>query len=129
MHRTQLSPLEQRLSFLTSVLLGSYCFDVHLGTMSMFFPICFLGFRAIHEIPLEYYQALIDSKVMRNNTFVCLHEGWWRKKPLIKLWLKGLRTPGAPVVHLNKSGLEFSKSHLSEAVCMIFLSTYPLYQY
>ena len=110
MHRTQLSPLGQKLSFLTSVLLRSCCFDVPLGNMSIFLSICLLGFRAIYEILLEYYQALIDSKVMRN--YFCLFA--WRMvekeapdKAIVKgiegsqgsscpseqVWVRGLQIP------------------------------------
>lgn len=83
----------------------------------MSLPICLLGFRAIHEIPLDYYQALTASGYKKLRMSVC-NEQWGIKKALTELWPRGRGLLGSSF-HLNKVGLEFSKFYLSEAACMI----------
>lgn len=113
---SQLSPLGQRLSSLTSVFLKSYCSDVHLGNR---FPCSHLPIR-IQRNKWDTFELLLSS-----------HSKQGYKRQLMSVW--GIREKEALNKDMGKeadgfwgsscpsaqAGLEFPKFSPLEAACMI----------
>lgn len=103
----QLSPLGQSLSFLTSMVLRSFGFDVHFGNMSMFLLIYLLGFGAIHDT--FDYQALNSKRDDKKRLVSVGSEGsgtapdkavvkgvegfWGSSCPSEQVWVRVLQIP------------------------------------